>query len=200
MAWMHRIRGKVRAGERAHSAALRLGAWLVLLSAGSLWALPPHASEYAVKAAYLFNFGKFLQRSTPAKSKTFDICIVGEDPMRSALDALTRGEQIDGRPVQVRRMHEATEARGCDVAYVSANEGARIETDLAALHESDTLTVSDAPQFLQRGGMIQFVLQGDHVRFAVNLNAVRRAHLVLSSELLRVAVSVVGAASAGVQP
>lgn len=179
---------------------MRVCAWLMLLSAVPLLALAPHASEYEVKAAYLFNFGKFLHRVPAQQGETFDICVVGEDPMGQALDSLTRGEQIDGRPVRVRRMHEASEARGCDIAYLSANEGARIESDVAALRDSDTLTVSDAPRFLQRGGMIQFVLQGDHVRFSVNLNAVRRSHLVLSSELLRVAMSVVGGASEEVRP
>lgn len=194
------MRSRAGVGERVRKPAVRLGAWLVLLSALPLWAVAPHAGEYEVKAAYLFNFGKFLHRSAPPQHEPFDICVVGEDPMGPALDSLTRGEQIEGRPVRVRRTPEASEARGCDIAYLSASEGARMESDLAALHDSDTLTVSDAPRFLQLGGMIQFVLQGDHVRFAVNLNAVRRSHLVLSSELLRVAVSVVGGASNEVRP
>lgn len=200
MGWMHRIRSRAGVDERVRGPAVRLSAWLMLLSALPLWAVTPHAGEYEVKAAYLFNFGKFLHRSAPPQHDSFDICVVGEDPMGSALDSLTRGEQIEGRPVRVRRMHEASEARGCDIAYLSANEGVRIEEDVAALGDADTLTVSDAPKFLQRGGMIQFVLQGDHVRFAVNLNAVRRSHLVLSSELLRVAVSVIGGASEEVGP
>ena len=75
-----------------------------------------------------------------------------------------------------------------------------MDQDLAAFRDSDTLTVSDAPDFLKRGGMIQFLLVSNHVRFSVNLDPIRRTHLSLSSELLRVAASVSGNRSGEVQP
>ena len=72
--------------------------------------------------------------------------------------------------------------------------------DLAAFKDSDTLTVSDAPDFLKRGGMIQLLLVSNHIRFSVDLDPVRRTHLNLSSELLRVAASVSGNRPGEVQP
>ncbi|MGA2051105.1 MAG: YfiR family protein [Terracidiphilus sp.] len=160
-------------------------------------------SEYAVKAAYLFNFGKFVRfASSDALNsrQSFDICIVGEDPLGHTLDDLTANERLDGKPVRVVRLKTAAEARGCAIAYISASEGNRLETDLDALRSQAVLTVSDAANFLQRGGMIQFVTVENHVRFAVNLGAVRGAQLSLSSELLRVATSVTGEKSPGVRP
>jgi hypothetical protein len=160
-------------------------------------------SDHDVKAAYLFNFGKFI-RFTPSdavlKRQSFDICIVGEDSLGHTLDDLTVDEQLDGKPVRVLRLKTAAEARGCAIAYISASEGTRVGTDLDALHGQSVLTVSDASNFLQHGGMIQFVTVGNHVRFAVNLDAVRDAQLGLSSELLRVAVSVNGEPRTGVRP
>jgi len=160
-------------------------------------------SEYAVKAAYLFNFGKFV-RFAPSDAlnnrQTFDICIVGEDPLGHTLDDLTANERLDGKPVRVVRLKSVAEARGCAIAYISASEGSRLETDLDALRGQAVLTVSDAASFLQRGGMIQFLTVENHVRFAVNLDAVRGAQLSLSSELLRVATSVNGETSPGVRP
>lgn len=152
-------------------------------------------SEYDVKAAYLFNFGKFIRLSLPqpaAPRETFDICVFGQDPIGEILDGITANEQIDSRTVRVIRVKEATQARTCDIAYVGESEAERIESDLSVLAGADVLTVSDSPTFLARGGMIQFVLVANHVRFAVNLDAVKRTHLVLSSELLRVAYSVSG--------
>lgn len=160
-------------------------------------------SESDVKAAYLFNFGKFV-RFMPAdpdiKRQSFDICIVGEDPLGATLDGLTANEQLDGKPVRVARLKAAAEAHGCAIVYISASEGSRVRSDLDALRGQHVLAVSDADNFLQNGGMIQFVIQKNHVRFAVNLDAVRKARLSLSSELLRVAVSVNGQPPAGVQP
>lgn len=160
-------------------------------------------SEYAVKAAYLFNFGKFI-RLQPADATTrpasFDICIVGQDPMGRALDEVTSNERLDERPVRVLRVKQAQDARRCSVVYVSSEEGKRIAADLDALRGSDALTVSDSPDFLRSGGMIQFVTLGNRIRFAINLEPVRRTHLALSSELLRVASSVAGNDPNGVQP
>jgi hypothetical protein len=173
--------------------------WLI----ASLASAQNRMSEYDVKAAYLFNFGKFV-RFAPSdaaiKRQSFDFCIVGEDPLGNTLDELTANEQLDGKPVRVVRLKTAAEARGCALAYVSASEGTRIRTDLDALRGEAVLTVSDAANFLHSGGMIQFVVVSNHVRFAVNLDAVRSAQISLSSELLRVAISVNGEPPAGVRP
>ena len=152
-------------------------------------------SEYDVKAAYLFNFGKFIRlapNAPPSKHETFDICVLGQEPLSRILEGITANERINDRAVRVVRVKDAAEARACDIAYIGKSEGERIESDLAVLAGSDALTVSDASTFLSHGGMIQFVMVDNHVRFTVDLEAVKRTHLVLSSELLRVAFSVSG--------
>jgi hypothetical protein len=160
-------------------------------------------SEYDVKAAYLFNFGKFV-RFTPSSAdnnrQSFDICIVGVDSFGHTLDELTVNEQLDGRPVRVLRLKTAADASGCAIVYISPSEGNRVKNDLDALRGQPVLTVSDADNFLQNGGMIQFLIQAKHVRFAVNLDAVRNARLSLSSELLRVALAVNGKPPTEVEP
>jgi hypothetical protein len=185
-------------GWRRLSASAVLRACALLLAcatAGSslVDSQPPRPSEYDVKAAYLLNFGKFMRvPGNAAPRGHFDICVVGSDPMGQELDSLAAGEQIDGVPVRIRRVREASEARSCDIAYLGTTDTARMDADLAALRDADVLTVGDAPNFLEHGGMIQFVVVAQHVRFSVNLNAVHRTHLALSSELLRVALSVTG--------
>jgi hypothetical protein len=185
---------------------LAVATCLALLFASNLLFGQAKPSEYTVKGAYLLNFGKFMRVSPGAETNpnNFDICIVGDDPFGSSLDNITAGEQIDGRPVRIVRLEkpdlDKPDSRQCAIAYLSASEDRRIEQDLAAFKDSDTLTVSDAPDFLKRGGMIQFLLVSNHVRFSVNLDPVRRTHLNLSSELLRVAASVSGNRPGEVQP
>ncbi|MGA8090665.1 MAG: YfiR family protein [Terracidiphilus sp.] len=150
-------------------------------------------NEYDVKAAYLLNFGKFVRKAGGQTRRTsFDICLLGHDPMGQTIDDLAANQAIDNQPVHVRRIPDATQTKGCTILFISADENDHLREDLAILSSSDVLTVSDASDFLDRGGMIQFLLIQNQVRFAVNLNAVNRAHLVLSSELLRVASSVIG--------
>ncbi len=172
----------------------RIAARALLVAATVVFA-QPRPSESDVKAAYLLNFGKFLRLSgvpTGSRPPTFDICVLGHDPIGHVLDDVTAHESIDSRTVRVVRIADAYAARGCQVLFISPDEGDGIHADLAALGNADVLTVSDAPDFLKDGGMIQFVTLRQHVRFAVDLDAVNRTHLVLSSELLRVALSVTG--------
>jgi YfiR/HmsC-like len=146
-----------------------------------------------VKAAYLLNFGKFVRQSSGQSPRSsFDVCLLGHDPMGRNIDDLAAKQSIANLPVHVRRLSDVTQAKGCAIVYFSSDENDRIREDLAILSPLDTLTVGDASDFLDRGGMIQFMLVEKTVRFSVNLDAVSRAHLVLSSELLRVASSVNG--------
>jgi YfiR/HmsC-like len=186
---------------RRSAARLRaLTAIGLLLFAGRAVTQPP-VSDADVKAAYLFNFGKFMRvAGVQPQNATFDICILGRDPIGPALDQVAANGIINSHPVRVRRLGDATQARVCQIVFISPYEGERMREDLAILTGAGALTVSDARDFLDLGGMIEFVLEGEHVRFKVNLSAVDRAHLVLSSELLRVAESVEGRPRPGGQP
>jgi hypothetical protein len=150
-------------------------------------------TEFDVKAAYLIDFGKFVRQTDGQEPRTsFDICLLGHDAMGPTIDDLAANQAINKLPVHIRRIADVTETRGCSILFISAEEDAHLREDLALLSSSSILTVSDASDFIDRGGMIQFLVLQNHVRFSVNLDAVNRAHLVLSSELLRVALSVKG--------
>jgi hypothetical protein len=151
------------------------------------------ASEYEVKAAYLYNFGKFVvwpEKSAPNQGEPFEICVLGEDPFGSALDSAVVGETIGGKGVAISRISRPQDIDHCRVLFISASEAARLPEILASLDKASVLTVSDMPQFSQRGGMIEFVLDGNRVRFAVNVTNAEDAGLNLSAALLKVAVRV----------
>lgn len=162
---------------------------------GGSTASDPRPTEYDVKAAYLLNFGKFMRiegGETANPQGSFAVCVIGDDPIESSLKTLTAGERINGRLVTILHVKDGAAARACQIVYLSGSEGTHLDHDLEQLRGADTLTVSDASTFLARGGMIQFLLVSDHVRFSVGLDAVRQTHVGLSSELLRVAYSVSG--------
>ena len=89
-----------------------------------------------------------------------------------------------------KRVTKLQDAAECRVLYISASEDARLKEILAGLEKTGLLTVSDIPQFSQRGGIIQFVIVANKVRFEVNLSSAQDAGLTLSSDLLKVAVAV----------
>lgn len=167
----------------------------LLLSAQTL-------SEYDVQAAYLYNFGKFVHwpADVSASSSTFDICILGRDPFGGTLDRLIASEQIGGKPIRRRFIPRPTEAQGCAIVYISDSEAPDLRRIVAALSGKGVLLVSGLPHFCEQGGAVQFVMQNDRVRFEVNLDAASANRLAMSSELIRVAVAVMGKPPSGRVP
>jgi hypothetical protein len=149
-------------------------------------------NEYQVQAAYLYNFGKFVKwpALSPAnQSGAFTICVLGQDPFGSVLESTLAGQKVDGKPVVVRRLTRAQDAAACHILSLNAAQR-DLKGTLAAIDDSSVLTVSDMQDFSKRGGMIQFVLDGDRVRFEINLESAEKSHLVFPSELLKVATAV----------
>jgi len=166
---------------------------LAIISVATASLPPPNPAGNDLKAAYLLDFGRFVRWSKPVKARSsFQICTLGRDSMGSSLERLAVNARIDSLPVRVDQLQDISAAKSCAIVFMSATESNHVRENLAFLGNADILTVSDAPGFLQHGGMIQFVIVSSHVRFAVDLDAVNRTHLVLSSELLRVASSVSG--------
>jgi hypothetical protein len=150
----------------------------------------PKASGPQVEAAYLYNFGRFVTWPATLSAGQFGICILGEDPFGAVLDSTVSGETIDGKQIVTVRISNVQGAQNCRILFISPSEDKRLKQILAALDKSSILTVSDMPEFVQRGGMIQFVLAANKVRFEVNLATAEEARLQLSSELLKVAAAV----------
>src|SRR5258706_6719516 len=166
--------------------------WL-FLGTTLVGAQQPKRKEYEVKAAYLYNFGRFVRwpgNVPTAQDKSFSICILGQDPFGPTLDATLVGESLDGKPVVVRRISRAQDVGDCRILFISSTEENHLKQILAALENALVLTVSDMPDFSRRGGMIQFVLEGSRVRFEINLASAEAAELVVSAELLQVASTV----------
>lgn len=168
---------------------------LLALAASRSLAQTPRASETEIEAAYLYNFGKFV--NWPAQPDVFQICVLGKDPFGQVLDATVSGESIGSRRVTVARIPSARQGRGCQVLFISEQEEGHLKTILTELKTAGVLTVSDMPHFTERGGMIEFVQRDGRIRFEVNLKAAQQSKLTLSSELLKVAVKVVGGGEVG---
>lgn len=166
---------------------------LGLLGVSALHAQNAKPTDYDVKAAYLYNFGRFVEwpaEVTAAQSGHFTVCVLGQDPFGPSLDTTLAGETIGGKRIVAKRISNPQESDDCRILFLSPTEGGHLKKIVAELDKKAVLTVSDIPQFAQLGGMIQFVLEGKRVRFEVNLAATQRAGLTLSSELLKVATTV----------
>lgn len=173
--------------------ALRRAGWSVfVLAVGTLFCALAAAQsgqprEYEVKAAFLFNFTKFVEWPDSAfdgPEAPIVIGIMGEDPFGDSLKRIVAGQKAQGRPIAIIEYRRGDDLRRCHVLFVSASERQRIAEILASLQAGSVLTVSDIDGFAEAGGTMEFVMQENRVHFVVNLDAAVQSKLRVSAKLL----------------
>ena len=152
------------------------------------------ASEYQVKAAFLFNFAKFVEwpaDSFPTADAPLQICVLGPDPFGRDFEQVIEDKAVNGHRLEVAHPEGVPQARACQILFISSSEKQKVRDILQSLAGVSVLTVGDTPGFAKMGGMINFVLDESRVRFEINVKAAERAHLKLSARLLTVAKLIV---------
>ena len=190
----HRSLASRLPGNKFARYGLKFLAPLIALFVGISIASPQASqpSEYQLKAAFLFNFAKFIDwpdKSFATPQSPFMLCVIGQDPFGSALDEYL-AKTMNGRTVQVAHFPSAGVPGGvrrCQITFVSASEKLHFRDVVESLKGTSGLLVGDADGFVAAGGMIEFTLEDNHVRFAINPDAALRADLKVSSKLLALA-------------
>lgn len=169
----------------------------MLLALALVWgraagAEPDSPTEYQVKAALLFNFGKFVdwpETAFAGPQAPFVIGVLGEDPFGPALEETLRDKTLNGRAVRIERLGAGQEFRGCHLLFICASERKRLAAIMGSVEKIPVLTVGDGVErFLAGGGMINLLQQNNKVRFEVSQGRVEKAGLKISSKLLRLAL------------
>src|SRR5262245_20462733 len=185
------------AGPKALLAAPLLLA--VLLAAAATARGQKAPSEDDAKAALLYNFSKFVEWPAGAfqdDRSSLRLCLLGADPFGGSLQALA-GEEVAGRKLILLRSRMIDDPAGCHVLFISRSEQERLPRILAAVRDAPVLTVGDTQGFLERGGIVNFVLEGSRVRFEISQAAAERVRIKISSHLLRLATRVVAGEGPG---
>ncbi len=167
---------------------------LALLLAG-LGTQPCRAelSEVQIESAYVFNFIKFVEwpADTVKSGGKIRLCVIGNNELQASLAALN-GRKAGAYELQI-MPHGSSEALNtCHVLYIDQQEQRRLIPTLKSLGSKPVLTISDIPNFAERGGNIGLVYQENKVLFEINLASTRIAGLRLSSQMLNLAANVFG--------
>lgn len=151
--------------------------------------------ELQVKAAYLLHFAGYVYWPRPPAadaSTPLVLGVLGPDPMVAILEKTVAGKTVNSRPIRVKEFAAVDPIDHCDILFVPRSGAKYAPAVLSGVLGRPILTVSDQEKFTSQGGIIEFLLIDDTVRFAINREAAERAGLKLSSELLRVAYSIIG--------
>jgi hypothetical protein len=148
------------------------------------------ADEYHVKAAFLFNFAKFVEwppQAFKSPSDPIAICVVGKDPFGDALEQAVNGRTAQGRSFTLRQLTDAHQAAGCQILFVSSSERKRLPSILREIKTSGVLAVGESDNFTAEGGVVNFRIEGGTVRIQINVEAAAQQQLHISSKLLGLA-------------
>lgn len=151
------------------------------------------SKEQQIKAAYLYNFAKYVEWPVPSFPNAASPLVIGvycADEFGSVLESIVRDRTINGRRLVVKTLKAAAEAISVHTVYVCAENEALWEPIGNAVKESPTLTVADSEQPGSPGTAIHFVLDGDKVRFGINMDQAQRAGLKISDQLQKLAITV----------
>jgi len=173
----------------------RLGAVLVataltLVVPGGARAQSAASKEYPIKAACLLNFAQYVEWPTeafPEAGTPFTIGILGDDPFGEVMEATVQGETIRNRKLAILRSRKVDDLKSCHLLFISRSEKGRLDEILRSLEATNALTVSETERFASRGGVINFYLEGNKVRFEINQDAAQRHSLKISAQLLKLA-------------
>ena len=158
------------------------------------WQGPIVSDEYRLKAAFVYRFPQFVEWPTAAIDgrDSLDICITRPNPFGNSLQELVAGESMNGRRLVVRSIELSSGLRGCHVLFVANRDRAPLKQLLARTARQPVLTIGESAEFLEDGGIVNLRVIDQRVRFEVNAAAAEQAGLKLSSQLLRLAIRVVG--------
>jgi hypothetical protein len=162
---------------------------LIACSAVDLSAQEQKAGEYQVKALFLYNFMNFVDwpaDSSIHSSPTINVCIIGEDPFENSLDDI-RDKTVKDKKLAIRYYRPYDEPKGCHLLFIPAAEKRHLAHILKSVGEANVLTVGDTEESARQGAIIGFYIEQKKVRFAINIEAARRAGLKISAKLLKLA-------------
>ncbi len=145
--------------------------------------------EYQVKAAFLYNFIKFVEWPNEAlqdTSNTITIGILGKSPISAALKSI-EDKGVKKHKLVIKHFKKHKDLELCHVLFISQSARKSLNEVLEKLQGSSTLTISEVEEFPRFGGMINFIIVESKVRFEINIEAAEKANLKISSKLLRLA-------------
>jgi|SRR5579863_5752278 len=149
----------------------------------------PVTDEYQVKAAFLYNFAKFVEwpSGTGGRSSSIAICVLGQNPFGRVLEDTVDGKTVDGKTFVVRHVSEVKAAAHCQIVFVCSSERKRFGAILGELRTGGVLTVGESEGFIEEGGVVNLKLDGGKIQIQINMNAAEQSGVRISSKLLGLA-------------
>lgn len=149
-----------------------------------------------IKAAYIYQFTQFTgwpDDNIRDPDKLFTICVIGNDPITKYLQPIS-SSHLDERTIVIKSFNNSVDIIDCEILYIAQSAKKNLSKIIKIAQGHSILTVSSIPEFINNGGMINFVIVEERVRLKVNLDITRDANLKISAKLLEISLDVLQSA------
>jgi hypothetical protein len=163
---------------------------LLLIAPQAAFSAKLVSREYQLKAAFVYNFTKFIEwpaQSFSSAEAPIVIGVLGDGAFGPQLGELVKDRSVNGRGIVVTRVENAEQARAAHVLFVSADELGLFNEMRPLIQDSPVLTIGESRSFALRHGVINFVMEDNIPRFEIYMGSARRAGLRISAQLQKLA-------------
>ena len=145
------------------------------------------AREPDLKAAFIYNFTKYIDWDTSAADKDFVIGVLGTSPITGYLMQIAKTSMAKNKKISIRHFTKPEEIKACDILFIPASTSFSLASILLYAGKG-MLTISEQPGYGKQGTALNFVVVNDKLKFEANLKAINSAGLIASSQLLKLAI------------
>jgi hypothetical protein len=144
--------------------------------------------EYNMKAAFIYNFTKYVEWKAATGENEFIIGVIGTSPISDPLVEVVRTETVDGKKIVIKQFNKPAEIGFCHILFISRNATIALEDILAKTAGKGMLIVSEQDGYAEQGTAINFIIVNRKLKFEANVKAINAAGLTASSQLLKLAI------------
>jgi hypothetical protein len=145
--------------------------------------------EYAVKAAFIYRFTEYIEWKDLSNNDYFSIAILGKSEITGPLQTIANTEKVKNKTMSVKEYNSMNEISACNILFLSKSSSVSLGSVLSKFSKS-TLIITEREGYGKEGAHINFVVINNKIRFEVNLKAIKRDGINMSSELLKLAIIV----------
>lgn len=142
-----------------------------------------------VLAVFIYNITKFIQ-FPEVKSDNFYISVLGKSDVVAPLELIAKNEKINGKNIIVKEIDDISELRNTDILFLSSGSENILKTALGRIRGKEIILIAHSKGFAEKGAGVNFILEGDRIKFEINKNALEGNGFVPNSRLLSLAVRV----------
>ena len=146
--------------------------------------------EDKIKAAFVYNFTKYIEWVDDDTTDSFEIGIIGDSDIIFPLQEIAEKELINNKKIEIKHFQNVQDINVCYILFISASEKSQLQNILKKIENKNILTISDSIGFAHEGVSINFIIVDGKIKFEINNSSIDQAGLQVSSQLLKLAILV----------